>query len=122
MDNLEHTKCDIYLNNEKRDIPKPNNPKFHRRRRRHTPDKQLPFDDPRRHKRPASRRRSRNKGLRHLRHVLKKPYVQKRILWTIGILTVLMLVLLGLWQYWLRDKLLYRNLEQNAQTTEKTAQ
>lgn len=100
------SKTDIYLSNERRDPVTPDNPKFHRRRsKRRTEKEQLTFDSPQRHKHPASKRRSKNSGPRHLRHVLKKPHVQKRLTWTIIIVTVLILVLLAIWQYWLRDRL-----------------
>ena len=100
------SKTDIYLNKEQRDTVKPNNPKFHRRRRkRRTEAEQVAFDDPKRRKHPSSKRRSRNRGSRHIRHVWKKQHIQKRLTWAIIIVTVLTVLFLALWQYWLRDYL-----------------
>lgn len=96
---------DIYKSNERRDLVQPENPKFHRRRRRKRSSEgdQLTFDDPRREKHVSGKRRSSNSGLRRMRHTMKKPHNQKRFYWIIGVSTVVILIGLALWQYWLRD-------------------
>lgn len=84
------------------------------RRRRSASNRQ--FDDSNR------KRRSKNSGARRLAHLFRKSENEKAIWYTFVIAMVLMLVVIGVWQYWYlgyvadRDSLLAEDVEQVEQS------
>ena len=80
-------------------------PKPKRRRRRTSPD--AAFDES-----PNRRRRSRNSGFRRLLHLMRKPHNEKRIWMGMLIAALVLLLFVGIWQFWYMEHVARRKDKQ----------
>lgn len=86
---------DIYKNRERMPVGKKPTKKSSRRRRA---DSNRSFDD------HSRKRRSKNSGLRRLLHLWRKQENEKVFWGSIGVVTVVVLVLIALWQFVILEK------------------
>ena len=94
---------DIYKNRER--MPYGNKrPKRSTRRRRS--DSQRAFDD------HSRKRRSKNSGLRRLLHLYRKKENEKVVWWSLLACTVIILTLVAIWQFWIRELMISSQDEQ----------
>lgn len=89
---------DIYKQREPMPMSGATPPKKNRKRRSGT---RRQFDDTSHRK-----RRSKNSGLRRLLHLMRKSENEKLFWGSIGIATVVILVLIGIWQFWIKEILI----------------
>lgn len=86
---------DIYKQREPMPMTGSNRPKKNRKRRSRS---RRQFDDTTHRK-----RRSKNTGFRRLLHLARKSENEKFFWGSIGIATVVILVLIGIWQFWIKE-------------------
>lgn len=96
---------DIYKNREPMPFSGANRPKKKRRRRSQS---RRAFDD-----HSQRKRRSRNSGFRRLLHLSRKSSNEKVFWSTIGIVTVVLLIALGIWQFWIREMQIRKQEKEN---------
>jgi hypothetical protein len=89
------SETDIYKNREKVQMTT-DDPRFQKtKRRRRRSSSRSPFDDE-----GERRRRSKNSGLRRMLHLSRKQGNEKSFWTSILIVIVVLLTLIGIWQYW----------------------
>ena len=88
---MSKTKTDIYASREQ--VPQTTDDPRFRKGRRHRTSSLRTFDE---HER---RRRGKNAGIRRLLHLFRKTDNEKRIWWGALVVTVVILAVIGLWQF-----------------------
>jgi hypothetical protein len=76
-------------------------------RRRRSSESQRAFDD------HSRKRRSRNSGLRRLLHLYRKSENEKYFWWTIAVTLAVVLMVLGVWQFVIREFQIRKQNEQD---------
>ena len=84
---------DIYKNRE----PLPYGNKRPKRSSRRRSDSSRAFDD------HSRKRRSKNSGLRRLIHLYRKKENEKLIWWSVLVSVAVILIVLAIWQFWIRE-------------------
>lgn len=98
------SETDIYKNREA--MPRGKKPEKKKRRRRS--ESKRAFDD------HSRKRRSKNSGLRRFLHLSRKTESEKVIWSTTGILAVVLLILIAIWQFFVSEQLI-RKQEKEAE-------
>ncbi|HSR87558.1 MAG TPA: hypothetical protein VLL07_01285 [Pontiella sp.] len=103
---------DIYKNRERM----PYGDKTPRRStRRRRSDSQRAFDD------HSRKRRSRNSGFRRFLHLYRKKENERVFWWSVIISIIVILTLLAIWQFWIREAMIRSENEQTQYIQYKTA-
>lgn len=74
--------------------------------RRRLSDSQRAFDD------HSRKRRSNNSGFRRLLHLYRKKENEKVVWWSVLVSTVVILALVAIWQFWIRELVIRSQNEQ----------
>jgi len=96
---------DIYKQREPMPVVKGHAKRSGRRRKSSRPRRA--FDD------NSRKRRSRNSGLRRLLHLYRKQEMERVVWWSALIILAVGLILLALWQFWYRERLIRKQELQN---------